>query len=91
MIIFSSEFDHLRKDAINLLNKCDGSDRLIDFHDMPGVAHGYQADVMQQESKYFYQDLKKCYDKYINISEEVKDEGDDENNDLSKLHVVATP
>jgi len=41
VVIFTSEFDNLRRDAYLLKAQCEKVNKLLDFHDMPRMAHGY--------------------------------------------------
>ena len=74
-VVFTSEFDHLRRDSLVFIDRLKATNKLVDSQDMPSVAHGYQADASQKESKWFYEDLKKCFQKYVkDVPNEKKDE-----------------
>jgi len=40
-VIFTSEFDDLKRDCYKIKGKFEEANKLLDFHNMPGVKHGY--------------------------------------------------
>jgi len=43
-VIFTSEFDYCRREAIILKEKLEQGGKLLDFSDIPGVGHNYHYD-----------------------------------------------
>ena len=67
-VVFTAEFDYLRRDALFLKEQLQKSGKLLDFHDMPGVGHLYHHDCNLPHSYWFFKDLTLAFDKFVKKS-----------------------
>ena len=56
-VVFTSEFDNLRKDAMVLIQRLQTVGRCLDYQDMPGVQHAYHHFGYYKETDWFYDEF----------------------------------
>lgn len=66
-VIFTSEFDYLRRDAIHFAKRLQKAKRYLDLQDMPGTHHGYQYDGNIEETGWFFQEMALAIEKYVRV------------------------
>jgi len=64
-VIFTSEFDLTRRDAYAFKESLEKVRKLLDFHDMPQVHHGYHLNPQMDEAAWFFKESRKAFDKYV--------------------------
>ena len=64
-VIFTSEFDYCRRDAIALKDALEKGNKLQDFNDMPAVGHLYHYDCELPQSFWFFKDITSAFEKYV--------------------------
>ena len=61
-VVFTSEFDYLRRDAIAFIARLKEAGRLLDYYSHPGGIHGYEAG---EAGAYAHQETIKAWKKYV--------------------------
>jgi acetyl esterase/lipase len=65
-MVFTSEFDFLRRDALDLISRLKSvNGPYLDHEDMPGVTHGYQYNGNLDQSTLHFKNFSTCFMKYI--------------------------
>lgn len=64
-VVFTSEFDSLRRDCYKIKEMFEKANKLLDFQNIPGVHHGYQAMGELQEANWFYKEAGIAFKKYV--------------------------
>ena len=64
MLVFFSEFDYLRRDAIKMVENLQEAGKLLDYFSMPGTMHGYEIQG-GPEAKIALQESKKAWVRYV--------------------------
>lgn len=72
-VIFTSEFDCMRREAIALKTMLAKKKKVIDFHDMPGVGHLYYYDCNNPESYWFFKDYASAFEKYVKKDDKLQE------------------
>ena len=61
-VIWTSEFDFLRRDNEKFAGRLQKVGRLVDISIMPGVGHAFQTyNFFSQENKWFYEEEKMAF------------------------------
>lgn len=71
-VIFTSEFDYCRRDALMLKEALEKGGKLQDFSDMPGVGHLYQYDCTLPQSFWFFKDIESAFEKFVKKDDKVQ-------------------
>lgn len=64
-VIFTSEFDYNRREAILLKDKLEQGGKLLDFSDIPGVGQMYHYDCNLPQSFWFFKDIESAFEKFV--------------------------
>ena len=63
--VFTSEFDMLRRDALHIVERLKKCNKYLDCQDMPGVTHMYQMIGDLEQTKWFFEEYAKAFEKYV--------------------------
>lgn len=64
-VVFTSEFDYLRRDATHFIGRLKQVGKYLDHQDMPGTHHGYQYDGNTAETDIFFKEIALAINKYV--------------------------
>jgi len=64
-VVFTSEFDTLKRDCYKIKEMFEKADKLLDFQNLPGVMHGYQSNGLLSETHWFYKEAGIAFKKYV--------------------------
>ena len=64
-VVFTSEFDIMRRDALHLIEKLKKLGTYVDHQDIPGVHHMYQIIGDLPETQWFFDEFADAFDFYI--------------------------
>ena len=71
-VIFTSEFDCMRRESEALKKVLENKKKLLDYHDMPGVGHLYYYDCENPESYWFFKDYAAAFKKYVQKNDKLE-------------------
>lgn len=72
-MVFTAEFDYLRRDAVFFRNLLRKEGKLLDWHEMPGVGNLYHYDCNFPQSYWFFKDLTLAFEKFVKKEDQLEE------------------